>query len=526
MCPSKKADHKTVLEQHFLKREECTIGTRVKILEDITKWANNHSLDSARVFWLTGQAGSGKTTIAFTIAKQFEKNVNADQHTTLGSTFLCSRQFEETRKQTSILPTIAYQLAHRCPSYAEALHVTDKFDAVNYKVSTQIKDLLVGPWQQSEVTRDPELPPFLIIIDALDEINGEGGSEFLSNLLMTIDIYDLRGLKFLITSRSDPKVVTLCKSFASDAVCWLQDVPIEEAELDIRIYLKAKLPKLASSPELAELGQRTGGLFIYAATAVKYLTPHCSVTVREQTEMLRDLLSNSYELASLSDATFLIDELYRQIMHDAFSKYSGKFLAHRLCILNTFLCTAERTSTSIVAALVADDNDDIARAIVEDLHAVLYTQDGCIFWYHASFPDFIFNPARSNFCIGDHNFAFSCNESAHHNLLGESCFRIMKSGLRFNIGNITSSFLFDHDNTVVLSEQVYQNINATLRYSSCHWAHHLPLPELIDPDILCHCLLDFLLIRVLFWIEAMNLLGFRNQCTPMLQYARQWVLKV
>jgi hypothetical protein len=68
--------------------------------------------------------------------------------------------------------------------------------------------------------------------------------------------------------------------------------------------------------------------------------------------MLNDFLSKSYEPASSSDATFLIDELYRQIMCDAFSKLSGKVLARRLCTLYTFLCTAERTSASIVAALV------------------------------------------------------------------------------------------------------------------------------------------------------------------------------
>ena len=177
----------------------CTNGTRVKVLEDITKWANDRSLASPRVFWLTGQAGSGKTTIAYTIAKRFEGD-NANQHTVLGGNFLCSRQFEETQSQTRILPTIAYQLANKCKSYANALHIADKFDTVNHDVFSQMKGLLIGPWQQSEATRDPELPPYLIIIDALDEIKGDGGSVFLCDLLIAINEYHLRGLKFLVTS--------------------------------------------------------------------------------------------------------------------------------------------------------------------------------------------------------------------------------------------------------------------------------------------------------------------------------------
>jgi hypothetical protein len=103
-------------------------------------------------------------------------------------------------------------------------------------------------------------------------------------------------------------------------------VPIEEVKSDIKTYLKPQLPELAGSPEFAELGQRVGSLFIYAATVVKYLTPLDSITVKEQTEMLNHFLSKPYEPVSSSDATSLVDELYWQIVCDAFSNLSGKVL--------------------------------------------------------------------------------------------------------------------------------------------------------------------------------------------------------
>ena len=101
---------------------------------------------------------------------------------------------------------------------------------------------------------------------------------------------------------------------------------------------------------------------------MKYLTPLAldSIMVKEPTEMLSDLLFKSYEPSSLSDATSLVDELYRQIMCDAFSKLIGKVLARRLC-------TVERTSAY-----------GAANATLRDLHAILYTQDDRVFWYHAS----------------------------------------------------------------------------------------------------------------------------------------------
>lgn len=53
----------------------------------------------------------------------------------------------------------------------------NKFDAVNHDVAAQMKDLLVGPWQPSEA---PELSPYLIVIDAFDEIMDNKGRVFLS----------------------------------------------------------------------------------------------------------------------------------------------------------------------------------------------------------------------------------------------------------------------------------------------------------------------------------------------------------
>jgi hypothetical protein len=151
----------------------------------------------AHVFWLTGQAGSGKTTIAYTITKRFVK----------GGNFLCSRQFKETRERTRIVPTIAYQLDRQCQSYAVALHNAEKFDAIYHDVPKQLNDLLLGPWQQFQTAQNYHRT--LIVLDALDKIKG---SAFLRDLLTVIEEHNLKGFKFLVTSGPDPEVVALCKS--------------------------------------------------------------------------------------------------------------------------------------------------------------------------------------------------------------------------------------------------------------------------------------------------------------------------
>ena len=214
----------------------------------------------------------------------------------------------------------------------------------------------------------------------------------------------------------------------------------------------------------------------------------------------------------------LLDTLYSQILDEAFRDFSPneKGWEVRLSILHTFLCTAEWTSTSVVADLLfTSDYTDVAEKLLSDLHAVLYRQHGRVLAYHKSFSDFIFNQDRS----GD----FWCNQAMHHRLLADACFKSMKDGLRFNIANIASSFVFDVD--PMLANAVKENILPVLEYSCQHWSYHVSAAASIIPDGLHNSISEFLELRALFWIEAMNLLGLRGLCSSMLQTVHDWVIR-
>ena len=381
-----------------------------------------------------------------------------------------------------------------------------------------MKDLLVDPWRR--LTEKHPVPPYLVIIDALDEIEGEGGSSFLRDLLETIDSGHLRGFKFLITSRPNPDLANLCASFNSRAVCYLHEVPTDTMNDDIMTYLQAKLSALPK-PRLSELAKHADGLFIYAATAVRYILPRSKMAQLEQVDLMEELLAS--KIANKSGWS-LIDNLYQQILLAAFQNLGEKQFKRRLDLLHTLLCTGERVSPSIAGQLlsVSEDLSETAQLIVDDLHAVLYIKDGRILWYHASFPDFMLNPSRSNFekpidpsCPNIKNtiIKMSCNESTCHAFLAESCFRIMKSnrGLKFNICDLPSSFLFDSE-VADLSNRVNANISEVLKYCCHHWARHVTKAT-AQADRLQDCITEFLDIRVLFWIEAMNLLGSSGQCS-------------
>jgi WD40 repeat protein len=523
--PSSIADHKYHLEskeEQRVRREVCTPGTRVRMLDDIITWAKNTSPGSPNVYWLFGQAGSGKSTIAYSVARRFEFGGDPNDTIILGGNFFCSRQ---TRLSKCIIRTVVHHLALKCRAFADQLSHAD-FGTVNQDVRTQLEELLIAPWQASKPDRcsDPLNPPphYLIVIDALDEIDGTGGSKFLRGLLEVIDKNEnrLQGLKFFVTSRPDPNLVGPVDSLKSKQLYCLQHVLPEEAQKDVRAYLTANLPHIAGWEEFEKLVALTGGLFIYAATIVKSLVRSGH---SEQKSFLTTLLasSNSSNLQSLSTgmAFTSLRMLYSQILDEAFRDFSPKEKGWevRRSILHTFLCTAERTSTSVVADLLfTSDYTDVAEKLLSDLHAVLYCGErGQVLTYHKSFSDFILDQGRSD--------NFWCDQAIHHRVLADACFRCMKDGLRFNIANIPSSFVLDVDNHM-LADAVKENILPVLSYSSRNWSYHLSAAASIIPDGLHDSISDFLRLRALFWIEVMNLLCLRGLCGSMLQTVHDWVI--
>ena len=213
----------------------------------------------------------------------------------------------------------------------------------------------------------------------------------------------------------------------------------------------------------------------------------------------------------------LVDTLYSQILDEAFRDFSPKEKGWevRLSILHTFLCTAERTSTLVADLLFTSDYTYVAEKLLSDLHAVLYRKHGRVLAYHKSFSDFIFDQDRSGI--------FWCNQGIHHRLLANACFRCMKDGLRFNVANIPSSFVFDVDNPM-LADAVEDNIPPVLKYSCRNWSYHVSAAAPTIPCGLHGSISEFLELRALFWIEAMTLLHLRSLCGSMLQTVHDWVI--
>jgi hypothetical protein len=503
-------------------RSGCTPETRVDILNRICDWALDNSPASPPVYWLSGMAGTGKSTIAYTIAERFDDDERFPK--ILGATFFCSRQIEDTRKRINVIPTISYQLACRIRSYTQALLKVDVVEC-STTLKNQIRKLLADPWSHSGEERDKMLPPYLIIIDALDEIEEGDGSAFLKDLLTTLNDGNLHRIKFLITSRPDPQLVKSWET-SQGVIFHLEDVDMREVEGDIRKFLRTELPDLPER-RIENIVERANGLFIFAATVVRYIKPTTDTTPFEEERALGDLFQQpGGGDGSVLSMNMMMDDLYQQVLASALRH--SRNLQYRLEILHIILCAQEPLSVSNIVELCKCDKDTI-QAVISSLHATLYIsrKDGHIYWYHATFQDFFFDDKRSS-NLTDHlsrkPFNVFCNQSRIHAILAEHCFEAMKSLLHFNICKLPSSFLLDWE-VGDLEQRIQDNITEVLRYSLCHWGSHLIQGgdagnEL--PTFLRH----FLDKQLLFWIEAMNLIRSKRHCLIQLQDVRAWLQKV
>jgi hypothetical protein len=482
----------------------------------IVSWAEDAS--SPAIFWLSGLAGMGKSTIAYTICQMFD-NADPLSRARLCASFFCSRQVADLRRRGNIIPTLAYQLAHLSSSFAKGL---DSVDSQTVHVSSeQMEKLLVSPWVRAATDRPDGLPLSLIVIDALDEIDDDGGEKLLKELIeaTTRAKGGMRGLKILVTSRPHPMIVASSSPLSRDFVYRLED--IKEGYEDVRKHLAKELPDLETlcTQRLDELSALANGLFIFAATVVRLVCPPTyRLSPMEQEERLSDILNGHVLTSSGSESG--IDVLYRQIVRAAVPLEHG---ASRLAILHNIICALQALTPSVHAELVAptsDRKDETAvKLFVETLYAVLYIRDGRVYTHHKSFSDFMLSSQRCEPSL-------TCVPEVQHVLISLGCIRIMEASLRFNICNLPSSFLFDSE-VENLNYLIDANIRkkADLEYACRYWALHvIEVPPTSDKaQDLRAALAGFSEEKILFWIEVMNLLSAKDACYDGVNAVMAWV---
>jgi len=475
-------------------------GTREGVRGEIRAWIKNPA--AHQICWLTGKAGSGKSSIAKTVSAEAEH----DSEVVLGGTFFCSRssRLAAQRDIRCVVPTLVQLLAQRLTAFRNALLKTIDPDVQHKEIAVQIEKLLYTPLL---ALKDLRLP-ILFVIDALDECGGETSDGMLSDRtsheIVTSMLEALTSLtqsdpklpvKFLVTSRPEAHIRDTPVSDSDySQILRLHAVNKEDVDADIHRYIEETLnTKLSRKPKIrskftersvADLVQLCDGLFIVAATALKHTFSAGVVAAAAKFDKLLNASRDGFD----ARVSAPLDELYAVILTDA-ADADGHDA--ELPTLQRILAAILSARVTLSIAALGDLLELDVGACLTHLHAVVHVPEDDdepgLRTVHASFGDYLFDRASERIRI---------YRSFGHDILAHASLDVMKKRLHFNMSNTQSSYDANP------SEQP-NNVLLSLAYACLHWPHHIAAPSTPALELKID---QIFRPRLLFWLELLSVM--------------------
>ena len=485
----------------YLRRNDpqCLPNTRFELLQQVRAWADDP--DSRCIFWLHGMAGTGKSTIARTVAHE----LSLRNH--LGASFFFRRGGGDLARTTKFFTSLAVQLTKTSPDVRRHIckAMAENPDIAQQAPRNQWKKLIFQPLSSlgSSLT---ESRRWVLVIDALDECEGEDDiRQVLQLLIETKELKTVRLLVF-ITSRPEPAVY---HSFRRASGAYqdfvLHNIEQSIVERDIRIFFRHELKLIGQGYNLPFdwpgeqavqlLVQRAERLFIYAATTCRFVGQYW-----DPDEGLKVIRQGDYVVGS---PTHNLDQIYTNILEDLTDRsergggteaMSGRFRQ----VVGSVIVLSEPLSCVALAGLLDMEVGKINR-MLDHLRSVLdvpQSQGLPVQLLHASFRDFLLSKERCS------NSQFWVDEKKAHRVLTDSCLRAMSRVLHKDICGLHAPGTLA---SAVESSKIEQCLPVEVQYACRYWIQHLQRSEarLCNEDQV-H---KFLRKHFLHWLEALNLIG-------------------
>ena len=433
------------------------------MLEKINNWIHNQ--DKRCLFWLSGLAGTGKSTIARTIARlSYEEG-----H--LGASFFFSRGGGDVGTAEKFVTSIAQQLASHSPILREYIceSLYQCRDIANWSLHDQWHQLILQPFSKLKY-KSRRL--FVFIVDALDECDDNNNIITVLQLLAEAQSTESVQLRIFLTSRPEVPVRYVFYKIPAGK---RQDIMLHEIQLntinhDIYIFFEKKLEEIAEHYYLdagwpgkdliEQLVHNASGLFIWAATACRF--------INEGEDFAGDRLSTIIQSAgSGTTPQKHLDQIYLTVLNHSISpNYSDleKGRSYKILrdILGTIVILYLQLSTDSVGKLLCLTNQAIQRAL-KNLHAILAIPEDSnhlLRLHHPSFRDFLLDDQRCT------NADLYVNEKEAHWQLYIKCIRLMSDVLKQDICGLGApgTLLVD-----VAGSHVKQCLPPELQYACLYW---------------------------------------------------------
>jgi len=376
------------------------------VIERIINWIIGEVACTALLLWLHGAAGAGKSAIAHSLVER------CDRGRWLLATFFFWRTASERSKVDCFVATIAYQAARAIP----ALHpfIDDAVDSdpmiFHHSIEAQLNKLILDPLQQLHSTGfDFRDYPFVIIIDGLDECQGDLVQSGLVKSLAAAFFFSPLRIRILIASRPE---IYLQATFNSSSINpYLSRLALsEEYSPDKDIYqfyedsfetmrhehpLATYIPPSWPGPEnLSDLTRKSSGHFIFASTVVRYICgDFCELPTRRLNIIRQVQPPRGDEDLPYAE----LNSLYNYVLSKVRDIKRVMQVLGFLVILNPDMIDGRPTISS---AHMIDSflfwNPGETQACLSQLASVMECDaDGDIHILHASLRDFLCDPFRS-----------------------------------------------------------------------------------------------------------------------------------
>ncbi|KAG7429149.1 Vegetative incompatibility protein HET-E-1 [Fusarium oxysporum f. sp. raphani] len=413
----------------------CLPNTRVDLLNQISEWVKDSK--SQKLFWLNGMAGTGKSTVARTLAQSFSQSGH------LGASFFFKRGESDRDGLSKFVSTICAQLVESRPTLALHIKATIDSDPHVFDKTTreQFSKMIVQAF--SSTTEDPRNSnPTVIIIDALDECVRQEDVELIIHLFSHLEP---SRIKVFLTSRPELHIRISFNSVQGTYDSFtLHEIPRLTIYHDISIFLSHELARIRMGYNLSvsedrklppdwpgelqvqTLTEMAVPLFIFAATVSRFLADRRLGSPNDQ---LQEVLQYQAESrASQLDATYL--PILNKLVSGLWAKQKEKVIKRFRETIGSIIILRSPLSRSALGRML-ELSRDVLDGQLEMLHSVLDVppDDSPVRIFHASFRDFLIDPEKSESW-------FWIDTKQAHRYIALRCLNLMEKNLRKDICNI------------------------------------------------------------------------------------------
>ncbi|CAN9182844.1 unnamed protein product [Alternaria alternata] len=486
----------------------CLPNTRTELLDEMTRWANNENGKS--IFWLSGMAGTGKSTIARTVAQSFASRGQ------LGASFFFKKGEGERGNASRFFTTIATDLMVHEPGMLPTIRKTlDEDSTISHKaLKDQYEKLILQPLLGIKQARSQAVAR-VVVIDALDECEREADIRAILQLLARTKDISPVPLRIVVTSRPELHIRLGFREMPNgtyqDLV--LHEVPRNTIEHDIYLFLEHELGVIRKERMLASdwpaqqqivaLVELAVPLFIYAATVCRYVGSKGS----SPTAFLNKVLQYRKATFSQLDRTYLpvLDQLLSEQEEDEKEAWLQTFRE----VVGSVVVLESPLSAVSLARLLQVPQEEI-QCQLDSLHSVLSipdSKDAPVRILHLSFREFLVDPKKQG------TSPFWVDEKSTYKKLASRCLELMSrpSGLHQDMCSLSEPGVLRSE---IDEGRITSSLSPDLQYACRYWVDHLKQGQhdIVDGDT-THL---FLQQHLLHWLEAMSLIRESSRCVNLL----------